>query len=495
MSQEKKDAVGSDKKKELAKSPGGTLQTITGLLSSGKDALIDGLSKGMDGAVEYMSMQNELIHAQQVLTVMMSSGDGAVPTYIIQKAKGFAFMTEVKAGLVVTAQVGSGIVIGKTEDGWSGPSCFTFGGGGLGFQAGATKTNIVLILNTDQAVQAFATRGQITVGADLQVAAGPIGREVSGQVIGSTGSIAPVYSYSHSKGIFAGMAMDGTVIVTRGGENDRFYGRAVTAGNILNGKEDVPDSEEYTQLIATMVESLTVEEKEDEKKDDEKDTIGIKNQIQSWVMSINKQLIDLTTMESELKRAHIALQNIASSKIAPYILRNAKGFALMVEIKAGLIFSGKGGVGLVIKKLGGGQWSGPSCFWFGGLAAGLSGGGSKTELVLILNTDNAVNAFGSNNQVKLGVDMEVTAGPIGKQVGGKIDIGSVAPCYSYSNTSGLYAGFDVSGMILSTRWDENERFYNSQDKVTPQLILDGKILPPENEDLSRIQTILARLCG
>lgn len=500
MSSENKDVTDNNGTKKEDKDTTSYTDSVFSLLSKGKDGLMSGLSQGKEALTEYMSLENELVAAQQVLTVMMASGDNSVPSYIVKNAKGFAFMTEVKGGLIVSLSVGSGIILGKTEDGWTGPSCFTFGGGSLGFQAGATKTSIVLILNTLEAVKAFATRAQLTIGVDLQVAAGPVGRELSGQVVGSSTSIAPVYSYSHSKGLFAGVSLDGGLIVTRTDENERFYGKKVTPEDILLKEEEVPREKnlEYNLLINELTKSMESNEKEDDGKDEESQN-SYTEQLSSWVTNLNKTFLDATTMESELKRTLSALTNFRNSKlISPYILQNAQGFAFMMEIKAGLFFSGKGGVGLVIKKLGGSKWSGPSCFWFGGLAAGLAVGGSKTELVLVLNSEKAVDAFASGKkQLKVGLDLEVTAGPIGKQVGTKLDIESAAPCYSYSNTKGLYAGTSIDGMMIFTRWEENERFYydsNKSEKITPRGILNAEILPPDNDDLENIQKILRSLC-
>jgi len=274
MSDEKKDATNNDQNKEPKKEEPESLgEKISGLFTKGKETVMKGteelsqkIAQGHEDLSEYFNIANELIHAQQILTVMMSANDNSIPSYIIKNAKGFAFMTEVKAGLLVSASAGSGIVIARTEDGWSGPCNFGFASGGFGFQVGAAKTEIILVLNTDKAVKAFGSFAQMTVGADLQVTAGPIGREISGSLVGSVTAIAPVYSYSHSKGVFAGLALDGTVIITRDAENEKFYGKAVEAGNILSGHEKVPDSTEYKKLISVLEESTKDEEKKDEEK-------------------------------------------------------------------------------------------------------------------------------------------------------------------------------------------------------------------------------------
>ena len=93
-------------------------------------------------------------------------------------------------------------------------------------------TDFVFILNTDEAVRAFSRGGNVTLGGDVSAAAGPVGRDVQANVT----PVAAVYTYSRSKGLFAGASLEGAVIVTEKGRNDNYYGRPVTAGEILSGK-------------------------------------------------------------------------------------------------------------------------------------------------------------------------------------------------------------------------------------------------------------------
>jgi lipid-binding SYLF domain-containing protein len=99
-------------------------------------------------------------------------------------------------------------------------------------------TEYVMVLNTDEAVKAFSRGGNVTLGGDVSVAAGPVGRTASVAVT----PVAAVYSYSRSKGLFAGVSVTGTVIVTRNGANKEYYGRRVTPEEILSGKVKPPTS-------------------------------------------------------------------------------------------------------------------------------------------------------------------------------------------------------------------------------------------------------------
>lgn len=163
--------------------------------------------------------------------------DKKIPLDLIKKAKGVAIISQIKAGFLFTGIVGTGIVLAQTADGsWSGPYSIGTGGAGVGFQVGASKTDSVIVLNSDDAVKVFTGKAQVRLGADLQVAAGPLGRDASVDVgIGDKG-VAPAFAYSHSKGLFAGVSLQGLVITGRPGDNEAFYGRKVTAEEVLSGK-------------------------------------------------------------------------------------------------------------------------------------------------------------------------------------------------------------------------------------------------------------------
>lgn len=94
---------------------------------------------------------------------------------------------------------------------------------------------------TDSAVEMlFSNDGSINLGADVGVAVGPLGRTLEGHVGASSGSMAPIYTYSQSKGLYAGVSVDGKVIVTRHDVNEKFYGRQVSASELLSGLIPTP---------------------------------------------------------------------------------------------------------------------------------------------------------------------------------------------------------------------------------------------------------------
>jgi len=145
-------------------------------------------------------------------------------------------MTVVKAGFIFSAKGGQGVVVARTGHGWSGPSFIATGGAGWGLQIGAQVTDFVIVLNNERAVQAFSRGGNVTIGADVSAAAGPVGRTASGAVAPT----AAVYTYNKSKGLFAGVSLEGAVIGTQRNSNFRYYGQPVRADEILSGLTPAP---------------------------------------------------------------------------------------------------------------------------------------------------------------------------------------------------------------------------------------------------------------
>jgi SH3 domain-containing YSC84-like protein 1 len=160
----------------------------------------------------------------------------AIPRDVLRHARGLAIMSVVKAGFIFSAKGGQGVVVARTPRGWSGPSFIATGGGGWGLQAGAQVTDFVIVLNNDAAVQAFSRGGNVTIGADVSAAAGPVGRTAAGAGMPK----AAVYTYSRSKGLFVGVSLEGAVIGTQRQSNFRYYGRPVRADSILSGTTKPP---------------------------------------------------------------------------------------------------------------------------------------------------------------------------------------------------------------------------------------------------------------
>ncbi|KAF9455000.1 DUF500-domain-containing protein [Macrolepiota fuliginosa MF-IS2] len=169
--------------------------------------------------------------------------DGVIPRSVLQRAKGFAIFTVVKAGFVFSARAGSGVVIARLDDGrWSAPSAIGTAGIGFGGQAGAEVTDFLVVLNTRAAIRSFMAAGSLTLGGNLSIALGPLGR--NGEAIGSVssgGKVAAMYSYSKTRGLFGGISIEGSVIVERQDANSQAYKSPVTVKMLLGGHVDPPE--------------------------------------------------------------------------------------------------------------------------------------------------------------------------------------------------------------------------------------------------------------
>ena len=183
-------------------------------------------------------LQDSVDQARVILKRFKEMPEQSIPEKVLRDARGLAILSVVKAGFVLSARGGQGIVIARTSatNGWSGPSAIATGGAGFGFQIGAQASEFVLVLNTPEAIRAFSRGGNISLGTDLSVAAGPVGRNLAVDVA----PMAAIYTYSRSQGLFAGVSLEGTVIITRGEANTDYYGRKVQVDDILKGKIPPP---------------------------------------------------------------------------------------------------------------------------------------------------------------------------------------------------------------------------------------------------------------
>lgn len=162
-----------------------------------------------------------------------------IPNDIIKNAKGLAILTMGKAGLAFSIKSGSGIVISRLEDGsWSAPSAIKTNGVGIGQQIGAEMIDLVLVMNTKEAVRAFNEKDNITLEGSMSVSVGPMGR--SAEAGSSIKVISPIYSYSRSKGAFIGISFEGSIIEQCRDSNIAVYGENVTQTQILSGAVQRP---------------------------------------------------------------------------------------------------------------------------------------------------------------------------------------------------------------------------------------------------------------
>jgi SH3 domain-containing YSC84-like protein 1 len=180
--------------------------------------------------------QDTVNHCAAIIRDFRQMPERAIPRDVLRRARGLAIMSVFKAGFIFSGKGGQGVVVARTRHGWSGPSFIATGGAGWGLQIGAQVTDFVIVLNNDAAVRAFSRGGNVTIGGDVSAAAGPVGRTAEGAVMPA----AAVYTYSKSKGLFAGASLEGAVIGTQREANFRYYGRPVRADEILGGMTPPP---------------------------------------------------------------------------------------------------------------------------------------------------------------------------------------------------------------------------------------------------------------
>jgi lipid-binding SYLF domain-containing protein len=176
---------------------------------------------------------DRIAKAVEVLREMIDSPEEGMPSRIIEKCHGIAVIPGViKAAYGFGGQYGRGLLVIRNEDGtWSNPAFISLIGGSLGWQIGVQKADIVLVFKTAKSINDIA-EGKVTLGADMSVAAGPVGR--SAEASTDLDMQAEIYSYSRSKGLFAGVSIKGASIQIDKDANKAFYGDAgMNARDIL----------------------------------------------------------------------------------------------------------------------------------------------------------------------------------------------------------------------------------------------------------------------
>ncbi len=180
--------------------------------------------------------------AIRVLDEIMKESDKSIPVSLIRDCAGIAIIPDViRAGLVIGGRHGRGVVLVRTEDGgWSDPAFFELTGGSIGWQAGVQSADIILVFRTPRSVESIA-KGQFTLGADVGVAAGPLGRTAEAST--DAALKAEILSYSRSRGLYAGLTLQGSSIQEDPKANRDFYGGEISPQAIFAGKaKAVPEA-------------------------------------------------------------------------------------------------------------------------------------------------------------------------------------------------------------------------------------------------------------
>jgi lipid-binding SYLF domain-containing protein len=183
---------------------------------------------------------NRTHKAAQVFQEIMNTPDQGIPQDLLESAKCIAIIPgDVKFAFIFGGSYGRGIATCRTEQGWSAPMFVAIDGGSIGYQIGGSSTDLVMLFMNDHALKSLMS-DKFKLGADASVAAGPVGRNAAaGTDLKLT---AEILSYSRSKGVFAGVSLDGAVMQADKSGDRAMYGDDVDRHEILSGKVPVPES-------------------------------------------------------------------------------------------------------------------------------------------------------------------------------------------------------------------------------------------------------------
>lgn len=413
-----------------------------------------------------------------------------IPMHLLQKAHGVAVIPRViKAGFVVGARHGKGLVVARDANGaWGNPIFITITGGSIGWQAGAQSTDLILVFTTRRSVDGFLQGHKFTLGADAAVAAGPVGRRAeAGTDINLS---AEIYSYSRSRGLFAGVSLGGSKLKVDDIANEVFYQTpGVTVGHILgNQLPAIPHAAfNFKNQLAVMTGAPVIAP-----------PVGAPPMPAQPGLAPGLSGPPAMAVPEEVPTAESAMVNAAAEVIAEAasipangipksLLKQAQAVAIFPNVvKAGLVVGGRFGRGvLVVRADGDAGWSAPVFISLIGGSVGWQVGAQATDVVLVFNNRRGIDSLLRGGTFTLGADAAVAAGPLGRQAEAATSLQLDAEIYSYSRSRGLFAGLALEGGKMKVDSDALSAYYRAAD-LTPIQILGGQMpfLPPSASHLA-----------
>jgi lipid-binding SYLF domain-containing protein len=203
--------------------------------------------------------QERMSDATKVFTEIMSTPDKGIPQDLLEKAHCVVIVPGVKqAAFVVGGKFGKGYAVcRRAGGGWGAPAAVRVEGGSLGFQIGASSADVVMLVMNDRGMR-HLLEDKFTLGGEATVAAGPVGRTTSANTDAQLS--AEILSWSRSKGLFAGIALQGATLRPDADANAELYGAKLTNKEILTGTQAAPASAQA--LIADLGKYSYREEKD-----------------------------------------------------------------------------------------------------------------------------------------------------------------------------------------------------------------------------------------
>jgi len=181
----------------------------------------------------------------------MDAPDQGIPEGLLKKAYGIAVIPHVvKGAFGIGGRYGKGLVAQRNADGgWGTPLFIEIGGGSFGLQLGVEATDVIMVFTNSEGIKPIL-KGKLKIGADASATAGPVGRkaEVGTDILLKSA----IYSYSRSKGLFAGIALDGAVIQLDDDANKNVYGKKTIAADISRNKVRGTGAEIVKPFLAAL---------------------------------------------------------------------------------------------------------------------------------------------------------------------------------------------------------------------------------------------------
>jgi lipid-binding SYLF domain-containing protein len=214
------------------------MKRMTGIICG--MALMTATLSGFAQDQDKQKLSERLTAAQDVMNEIMATPDKGIPQGILAGAKCVTVIPAYKKGaFVVGAQYGQGVATCRTPRGWSAPVFVRLAGGSFGWQIGGQSTDLVLIAMNEHGLQDML-KNKIKLGADAAASAGPVGRNAQA---GTDWKLnAEFLTYSRSKGLFAGLDLDGTELSQNNDDTRTEYGADIPFDTILKGNQATPDN-------------------------------------------------------------------------------------------------------------------------------------------------------------------------------------------------------------------------------------------------------------
>lgn len=202
-----------------------------------------------NAAADKATLDQRLSNAKTVLDQVMMTPDKSIPNSILQQATCVAVIPSMKKGaFVFGAQYGQGVVTCRTGHGWSAPVFIRLAGGSFGFQIGGQATDLIIVAVNDKGFQDLL-KSNFKIGGDAAASAGPVGR--NSQAATDWKLNAELLTYSRSKGLFAGIDLDGTSVSHVDEDTKTLYGQPYPYDTILKGNVGVPaEAKPFVRTVA-----------------------------------------------------------------------------------------------------------------------------------------------------------------------------------------------------------------------------------------------------